>query len=84
MTHTLKTWPEYYKLIVQGDKNWELRKNDRDFQVGDTLILQEYNPITKTYSGSDTHKVITFILDGIFGLKKGHVIMSIKDNTDYE
>lgn len=43
-THYLKTWPEYFKAIKSGEKKAELRLNDRDFKVGDTLILEEYCP----------------------------------------
>lgn len=42
--HELKVWPEYFHRISSGQKTFEIRKNDRDFQVGDTLILKEFNP----------------------------------------
>lgn len=42
--HHLKTWPLYFQAIERGDKTFELRRNDRDFKVGDTLILQEWDP----------------------------------------
>ncbi|EKE9396609.1 DUF3850 domain-containing protein, partial [Listeria monocytogenes] len=40
--HELKILPEYYEDIVAGRKTFEIRKNDRDFQVGDYLILKEF------------------------------------------
>jgi ubiquitin len=43
-THRLKTWPEYYVAIQEGRKPFELRFNDRNFQVGDKLILEEFVP----------------------------------------
>ena len=42
--HHLKTWPEYYSAVESGVKLFEIRKNDRHYQVGDTLILQEWIP----------------------------------------
>jgi|TARA_Y100000310_G_scaffold298310_1_gene332146 hypothetical protein len=42
-THELKTEPKYFGRLVSGDKTFEIRKNDRDFQVGDELILKEYD-----------------------------------------
>lgn len=41
--HELKTWPYYFEEVWNGTKTFEVRKNDRDFRVGDTLILQEYD-----------------------------------------
>jgi hypothetical protein len=37
--HELKVWPDYHYRILTGQKNFEVRKNDRDFQIGDTLVL---------------------------------------------
>lgn len=45
MTHHLKCHPPYFEKIVSGTKKFEIRKNDRDFEVGDVLVLQEYEPI---------------------------------------
>lgn len=42
--HSLKTLPVYFAAVLRGDKTFEVRKNDRDFQTGDTLILREYDP----------------------------------------
>ncbi|MCH7799049.1 MAG: DUF3850 domain-containing protein [Planctomycetes bacterium] len=41
---TLKIWPQYYQPIVTGEKKFERRKNDRDYQVGDQLLLREWDP----------------------------------------
>ncbi len=78
MIHELKCWKEYFKEIISGRKNFEIRKNDRDFQKGDTLILLEYDHIAKEYTGRSCHKYVTYILPGGgFGLEHGFVIMSI-------
>jgi ASC-1-like (ASCH) protein len=42
--HHLKTWPSYFQAIKRGEKPFEVRRNDRDFKPGDTLILQEWEP----------------------------------------
>lgn len=84
--HDLKTWPEFFADLMAGNKPFELRKNDRDFQVGDELCLHEYDPATKAYSGRSVVRVVTYILGhrpdagcaATFGLQPGHVIMGIR------
>lgn len=80
MTHALKTWPEFYGSIVDGSKPFELRKNDRNFQLGDRLLIQEYDPVTKQYTGKECEKRIGYILRGAerFGLKKDYVILGLE------
>ena len=52
-THELKTLPEYFELVRTEVKNFEVRKNDRDFKVGDLLILKEWNG---EYTGRDQRR----------------------------
>lgn len=45
MIHELKTWPPYFDDVASGVKTVELRReDDRNFEVGDTLILREWDP----------------------------------------
>lgn len=79
MEHDLKTWPVYFRRVVSGDKTFEVRKSDRDFQIGDFLTLKEYNPDTETYTGKSASVYITYILHGgAFGIQDGYCVMAIK------
>lgn len=49
--HILKTVSPHFQNIVNGIKTFEVRKDDRDFQVNDVLILNEYSP-SECYAGS--------------------------------
>lgn len=44
MKHELKIWPKYYCRVRSGEKTFEVRDNDRDFQRGDIVVLNEYDP----------------------------------------
>jgi len=57
-----KIWPKYFELISSGKKRFELRLADFDIQEGDTLILEEWNPETKEYTGRTIEKKIDYIL----------------------
>ena len=42
-THDLKTWPNYFERVWQGDKPFEIRLDDRGYQKGDTVLLREWD-----------------------------------------
>lgn len=49
--HVLKSWPLFFGPIADGARSHELRRNDRNFAVGDTIELHEYDQNTQTYTG---------------------------------
>lgn len=72
--HELKTWPHYFAAVRAGTKTFEIRKNDRDFVVGDTLILQEFDPEDGAYTGQIETRAIRFLLsEEDFGVIHGFV-----------
>lgn len=74
--HNLKIWPEYFKAVKEGKKTFELRKADRPFAVGDTLVLQEWDPATQEYTGDSVDVQVTYILSGgSFGLDSDYCIL---------
>lgn len=78
--HTLKTWPAEYAATVSGQKRFDIRwARDRNFQVGDTLELQEYNPETETYTGEMCALRVTFMVCGPqWGIPADMVVMSLE------
>jgi len=60
--HKLKCWPQFFAAIVAGLKTHDLRRrDDRDFHVGDTLLLREFDPGVEAYTGRTARAVITYI-----------------------
>lgn len=77
--HKLKTWPMFFQAVLEGSKPFELRKNDRHFNVGDILILEEYDPDAEGYTGRKCERKISYVLDANpFIDLHGHVILGLE------
>ena len=77
MVHELKILPEYYEAIINGQKTFEIRFNDRDFRVGDTLLLEEWDG--KKYTGRIVERKVSYLLDDSSGyVLDGYVVMSLR------
>lgn len=74
--HELKCDPKYFQAIYNGVKSFEIRINDRNFLVGDSLYLREYNRETQCYSGRYVIKRITYIVSD-YGLPDNIIVMAI-------
>ncbi len=57
-----KVWPDYFELINSGKKKFELRLADFDIKEGDTLVLEEWDPETKQYTGRKIQKLVDYVL----------------------
>ena len=72
--HELKCWPAYFAAVRAGGKPFEIRRNDRDFAVGDTVRLLEFDPEANAYTGQTEERLITFLLsEEDFGVVHGFV-----------
>ena len=80
MTHNLKIYPEYFVEVLTGNKPFELRKNDRNFKIDDTLILQEYCPDSKELTGDLCARKVSYVLKGEnLGIEKGYVVLGLRN-----
>lgn len=52
-----KCWHEIFEKISRGEKNCEFRLADFSLQPGDILLLKEFDPKTKSFSGREIRKV---------------------------
>ncbi|MGG0667826.1 DUF3850 domain-containing protein [Lederbergia citrisecunda] len=71
--HHLKILPEYFEPVRYGLKTFEIRKNDRDYHVGDTLILKEFKD--ECFTGNIVKAVVTYITD--YAQQDNYVVMAI-------
>lgn len=91
-THELKTWPMYWDAVQRGEKLFEVRKNDRFFQAGDTVKLCRFDgePTARCYkdqrgdtssypmpSGTLTFRVGPVLQGGQFGIEPGYCVFSL-------
>ena len=72
-----KIHPSYFDLVAQGRKKFEFRVADFDAKEGDMLVLQEWDPATKKYTGRSLIKKVGYIkkftlgdIEKEFGLEK--------------
>lgn len=73
-TSRKKILPEYFRAVRAREKNFELRKDEDDIQVGDLLILQEWDGV---YTGNYIRRYVKYVLRDAdrFGLKPGYCII---------
>ncbi len=57
-----KAWPELFERVLSGKKKFDIRLADFDIKEGDILILEEYNPKIKQYTGRVIKKKVGYIL----------------------
>lgn len=80
--HVLKCWPDPYREIAEGRKRSEYRRDDRGYEVGDVLVLQEWVPMIgdapPRYTGKELRREVTHISRGpAWDIPAGYVVMSI-------
>ncbi|QYC51754.1 putative activating signal cointegrator protein [Proteus phage vB_PmiS_PM-CJR] len=61
--HRIKIYPLYFRQVCSGMKKAELRINDRNYQIGELVIMKEYDPDTKSYTGNFVTVEITMVND---------------------
>jgi hypothetical protein len=81
--HELKCWPPYFGDVLAGRKTFELRRNDRDFKVGDLIDLKEYDHTHEDgpYTGRTCLVEVAYALEG-YGLEPGYIALGLKAVED--
>jgi hypothetical protein len=83
--HSLKTWREPFRAIWAMRKRYELRRNDRHYNVGDILLLREWHENENRYTGRWIRVLVMYISHGDeWGLPQDLCVMSIEEVARYE
>lgn len=76
-TYEVKTAPSYFEAAMASKKLFELRKNDRNYQVGRKLLQKEFKD--NEYTGRKILQEITYLLEDYTGLEDGYCILGVKN-----
>lgn len=75
LVHHLKIQTEFFEAVNKGLKKFEIRRNDRDFKIGDWVFLENFNPKTNSYEPGIIKVEIIYIIEGgQFGIEEGFII----------
>jgi hypothetical protein len=77
MDHELKIHPQHYRAVLLGLKKVDIRLNDRNYQVGDLLILNEFDPKTEKYTSFQVKRKVDYIIRDVAGLAPNYVILQL-------
>lgn len=76
MVYELRLRSKYFHQVKEGIRAYEYRYNDKNFQVGDLLSLQEYNDLASACTGDQILvKVVSVCTEFV---PEGYCIMGIK------
>lgn len=83
--YEMKSWPWFFEPMCSGHKKHDMRdKRDRDYKVGDRVLLREYDPRVGKYTGREALMTITYITDNVTpcamsssALDNNHAILSV-------
>lgn len=81
-THKLKTWRQYFEAVERCEKTFQVRRDDRGFQKGDRVVLQEVKAPGELCAYRPTGRKMEFeigwvLTGGHFGLEPGYVAFSL-------
>lgn len=84
-THRLKIFVKYADAIMDGTKTFEVRKNDRGYEVGDKIVFDVVTNEGYAVGAAARHPLngatyrIGYILDDFEGLAQKYVALAISN-----
>lgn len=78
--HRLKTWTPFFDQVRCGRKSFEVRKDDRAYEEGDYLVLDEWSPSAGYTKAKPIVRSVVYLLrGGQFGVAEGYVVMGLDE-----
>lgn len=78
MIHHLKISDKFADAVLNGDKTFEVRYNDRGYNKGDVIVFTVVDSsFTVTHPLTDKMFEITYVLSG-WGIKEDYVVFGMK------
>lgn len=74
--HKVKTHPGYFGYGQSGEKPFEVRLDDRGYQVGDVLRQREWSP-RGGYTGKKFDRLISYTMRDKDYVKEGFVVLGL-------
>lgn len=84
--HTIKIYPQWFDRIANGTKRVEIRRADRDYQIGDQLVMREIEStmLCDRYTEREVTVDVTHVLYSVPGLSTDYVALSISNPKVHE
>ena len=81
--HVLKSEVDYFSDLWLHRRQFEIRRNDRSFGVGDRLRFKEYDRVNGNYTGREVARRVSFVLyaDDRLGLMPGYCGLGLADDA---
>ncbi len=81
--HKIKLLKEYVLPVVNGEKTFEIRRNDRNYKSGDTVeflpVENAHGETVRIHMPEIEGKIYQIMYITNFGLQEGYVAFSIKE-----
>jgi len=76
----LKIWPSHFLAVESERMKCQWRRDDEHrFEIGDVIILEEWDPSTNGYTGKELKVEVTHVLRAPqFQIPENHAVLSIK------
>lgn len=74
--HDIRLGASFFDDVLECRKNFELRKNDRGYKVGDILYMMEFKDGRNT--GRSVKRKVIYMLEDFTGLEDGYCILGIE------